>query len=197
MRWLRLRPENLPMIHGIAAYQAGPMNVTRTWRLRVPADTQRIIVDSPPGLKGQALAEQVKNINIILVPVLPSSIDMYATADFIRDLMLVGRIRLSHTRIGIVANRIRANTRSFQSLERFLHRLNIPVVAKLRDTQNYVHAVERGVSINELTSPRARADKLAMMEIPRWIESCQTSNLTIVEPTRAGIMGPGATRKAR
>jgi len=33
-----------------------------------------------------------------------------------------------------VANRVKKNTIAFQSLERFLNSLNIPVVAQLRDT---------------------------------------------------------------
>ena len=189
MRWLRQRPENLPVIHGIAAYQTGPMNVTRSWQLRVPAETQRIIVDSAAGLKGLELAEQVKNMDVILVPVVPSSIDIFSTADFIRDLMLIGKVQLPHTRIAIVANRIKSNTLAFRSLERFLKRLNIPVVARLRDTQHYVQATERGQSVHELTSKRAQRDKMPWIEMRKWIESQQDRMLTLVKPSRPNAAG--------
>ncbi len=194
MRWLRLRPPNLPVIHGIAAYQTGPTNVTRTWQLRVPAETQRIVIDSPAGLKGQELVEQVRNVDVIIIPVVPSPIDIFSTADFIRDLMLVGKVRLASTRIGIVATRVKAKTLSLQSLERFLQRLNIPVIARLRDTQHYLHAVEQGVSIHELTSPRARPDKRDWERIVGWIDSQPEPSLTVVRPTDPD--GHGATRPA-
>lgn len=189
MRWLRQRPENLPVIHGIAAHQAGPMNVTRTWQLRVPAETTRSIVDTAAGLKGLELATQVKNMDVILVPVVPSSIDIFSTADFIRDLMLIGKVQLPHTRIGIVANRIKANTLAFQSLERFLRRLNIPVVARLRDTQHYVHAAEHGSSVHELTSKRAQQDKTPWVEMYQWIESTPDRRLALVQPTDSNVAG--------
>lgn len=189
MRWLRQRPEELPVIHGIAAYQAGPMNVTRAWQLRVPSETKRVIIDSAAGLKGRELAEQVKNMDVILVPVVPSSIDIFSTADFIRDLMLIGKVQLPYTRIGIVANRIKANTLAFQSLERFLKRLNIPVVARLRDTQHYVQATERGSSVHELTSKRARQDQAPWFEMLQWIESRQERVLTLVESNRPDAAG--------
>lgn len=189
MRWLRQRPENLPVIHGIAAYQAGPMNVTRAWQLRVPSETTRIIVDTAAGLKGPELAEQVKNMDVILVPVVPSSIDIFSTADFIRDLMLIGKVHLPQTRIGIVANRIKANTLAFQSLERFLARLNIPVVTRLRDTQHYVQAAERGCSVHELTSKRAHRDKTPWIEMLKWIEPPQDRMLTLVETRSSNAAG--------
>jgi len=184
MRWLRLRPEPLPVIHGIAAYQSGPTNVTRTWQLRVPPETQRVVVDSPAGLKGQELVEQVRHVDVILVPVVPSPVDTFATADFIRDLMLIGKVRTPYTRIGIVANRLRARTRSLAALERFLARLNIPVVARLRDTQHYVQAMDQGVSIHESRSPRVNEDREAWAALTRWLESQQGPRLTVVQPLR-------------
>jgi chromosome partitioning protein len=48
-------------------------------------------------------------------------------------------------RIGVVANRVKRNTLIYQSLMRFLETLRIPVIATLRDSQNYVRAAEMGV----------------------------------------------------
>jgi len=180
MRWLRLRDESLPLIHGVAAYQPGPMNATRTWTLRVPSQAQRVIVDSPAGLKHRELAEQVRNVDVILVPVVPSPIDMFATADFVRDLLLVGKVRTPRTRIGIVANRLRAGTVAFRSLERFLERLHIPVVARLRDTQHYLRAVEQGLGVHELDAPRAAPDRAPWQALLDWIEDAGGPRLALV-----------------
>lgn len=152
IRWLRRRdPERAP-IHGIAAYDRAQANVTRSWQLRVPPEVRRLVIDTPAGIKGSELVEHVRGVDIILVPVLPSPIDIQATADFIRDLLLVGKVRTPRTRLGIVANRVRENTLAFRALERFLETLRIPVLVRLRETQNYVHAAEQGVGIHELKS---------------------------------------------
>ena len=94
-----------------------------------------------------------------LVPVMPSDIDIHASAKCIADLLLVAKIRRSEHRIGIIANRVRANTLVSQSLMRFLNSLDIPLVATLRDTQNYVRSAEAGIGIYEM---------------PRWQVSART-----------------------
>ncbi len=180
MRWLRQRGAELPTIHGVAAYQPGPSNVTRTWLLRVPQQAQRVIVDCPAGLKGPELAEQVRTVDVILVPVAPSPIDIFATADFVRDLLLVGRVRTPHTRIGIVANRVKANTLALDALQRFLDCLKIPVVGELRDTQHYLRAVERGLGVHELDERRAAKDRAAWAAMLEWIEGAQGPRLALV-----------------
>ncbi|MCI0400497.1 MAG: AAA family ATPase [Gammaproteobacteria bacterium] len=171
MRWLRQRPQDEASIYGVAAYQTPKSSVTRSWQLRVPPAIQRLVIDSPAGLKGQLLAEQVKSMDIIIVPVLPSSFDIYATADFIQDLLLVGKVWAQKTRIAIVANRLRKNTRAFEGLKRFLQSLRIPVIAELRDTQNYVRAAEQGIGVHELESRNSHQDKAPWAEMYDWLES--------------------------
>jgi chromosome partitioning protein len=143
MYWLNQRPQDASQINGIAAY---PNNkpVTRSWQLHLPIDTERVIVDTPAGLKGLDLVDQLRGTHAILIPVLPSSIDTHATADFIRDLYLIAKVKPRQTRLCIVCNRVRPNTLSFRSLERFLAAMDIPVIGHLRETQSYVKASERG-----------------------------------------------------
>ncbi len=169
MRWLRLRDDEDAGIYGVVAHQNAKA-VTKSWQLRMPPETERVIVDTPPGLKGTELSDQVKGADCILIPVLPSPIDMYATADFIRDLLLGAKVRTNKTRIAIVANRVKKNTLAFQSLERFLHTLSIPVVARLRDTQNYVRATEVGQGIHELKNQPIYVDKMHWSSIYNWLE---------------------------
>src|SRR5204862_8098425 len=59
----------------------------------------------------------------ILVPVLPSDIDIHACSRCIRDLLLVAKISRDENRIGVIANRIRRNTLTYQS-DRKSTRLN-------------------------------------------------------------------------
>ena len=51
LRWLEKRPANQPPIHGVAAY-ARSLGVTRSFQLRVPPGTDRVVVDTPAALFG-------------------------------------------------------------------------------------------------------------------------------------------------
>lgn len=170
MRWLKLRSDELADIYGVVAHKNSAKTVTMSWQLRLPPETERLIIDTPPGLKGPDLVEQLKGADKILIPVLPSPLDIFATADFIRDLLLVAKVRLNRTSIGIVANRVKKNTIAFQSLERFLDTLNIPVVARLRDTQNYLRATDEGMGIHELKGQNVYVDKMHWKEIANWMD---------------------------
>lgn len=153
-------------IQVVAAYQIPEHNVTRTWQLRVPPATDRVVIDTPAGLTSQELVKQVQGVDVILIPALPSLLDIRATANFIRDLLLIGHTRSKDIRIGIIANRVRSNTHSLQRLRSFLKHLKIPVLGYLRDTQLYLHAIEQGVGIHELSA----RDQQPWHEIVNWIE---------------------------
>lgn len=170
MRWLKLRQDNMPDIYGVVAHKNSAKAVTMSWQLRLPAETERVIIDTPPGLKGPELREQLKGADKIIIPVLPSPLDIFATADFIRDLLLDVKVRLNQTSVGIVANRVRKNTVAFQSLERFLGSLNIPVIARLRDTQNYLRATEEGMGVHELKGKNVHLDRTHWKGIVEWID---------------------------
>ena len=86
--WLERRSSDLPHIHGIAAYKKS-MQATRSWQLRVPEDTLNLIVDSPASISHDDLRELTRDSSSILVPVLPSALDIDAASKCIADLLLV------------------------------------------------------------------------------------------------------------
>ncbi len=185
MRWLSRRPDDKPSIHGVDASATSCLNVTRTWLLRVPENVQRIVIDTPAGLKGDELVRQTRDIDCIIIPVLPSPIDIQATADFIRDLLLLCKVRERHIRLAIIANRTRTNTLSFKALEKFLATLKIPVIARLRDTQQYTRAVEQGCGVHELKSSSARLDHAHWNQLLAWLEADTVNTPAPVEPKNA------------
>ena len=67
-----------------------------------------MIIDTPAALEGQSFPDITRGADAVLVPVMPSDIDIHATAKCIADLLLVAKIRRSDQRIGIIANRVRA-----------------------------------------------------------------------------------------
>ena len=171
-RWLQKRPKECAPIHGIAAYSRASA-VTRSWQLRVPAQCETVIVDTPAALDPQALPEYTRGADVILVPVMPSDIDIHAAAKCIADLLLVAKIRRADGRIGIIANRVRSNTLVLQSLMRFLNSLDIPLVATLRDAQNYVRSAETGLGIHEMPQWQVRQDLASWEPLTRWLQDRQ------------------------
>ncbi len=167
-RWLRRRPEERAEVHGIVAFERSS-SVTRTWQLRVPPDCEHLVVDTPAGVAAQSLPEYTRGATAILVPVMPSEIDIHATAKCISDLLLVAKVRRSEGRLGIVANRVKRNTRISQSLMRFLDSLDIPLVATFRDAQNYVRAAEMGIGVYEMPRWQAGQDGDEWDRLLEWL----------------------------
>jgi len=171
IRWLRERKAGRAPIHGVAAFEPPREGMTRSWQMRVPENTRYIITDTPAGYALVDVEDRVAEADVILIPVLPSFIDIHTTADFIRDLLLVGKARTHNTRLAIVANRTRIHTKAVEKLERFLQNLDIPVIARIRDTQHYVSAAEQGVGIHELEERDARKDTESWAALLNWLDT--------------------------
>lgn len=137
-------------------------------RLRFPRDTERAILDAPARVQGKQLTDLVRRADVILVPVLPSPIDMRAAAHFIKDLLLTGHV--NEKKIAVVANRVRETTLIYQDLYKFLKHLKIPFVASLRDTQNYIHAAEQGLGIFDMPWYLVEHDIAQWKPLTRWLE---------------------------
>ncbi len=172
MSWLEKRPPSNAPIHGIAAFKKS-MQATRSWQLRVPNETANLIVDSPASLTHDDLRELTRDASSILVPVLPSSIDIHAASRCIADLLLVAKIDRRDRKLAVVANRTRSNTKSFDKLMRFLDSLGIPIIAVVRDSQNFVHAAESGIGICEMPPYRVRKDIESIEKLIEWLDGWQ------------------------
>jgi chromosome partitioning protein len=168
-RWVRKRHERLPHIHLIAAFERDA-GTTRTFQLRIPHGTRRVVVDTPAAIGAGELPELTRAADKILVPVLPSDIDIHACARCVQNLLLVAKVRREDNRLGIIANRVRRNTLIYQSLTRFLGTLDIPIVATLRDSQNFVRSAELGLGLEDM-KPREIADDMVQWQpLLDWLE---------------------------
>jgi chromosome partitioning protein len=182
VRWARKRTPEQPPIAVIAAYETNSRQ-TRSFQLRVPDGTTHVIVDTPAAVDPHQLPDITRNAHKILVPVLPSDIDIHTCSRCIGDLLLVAKIRRSENRIGVIANRVRRNTLMYQALIRFLHTLKIPVVAHIRDSQNYVRAAEHGVGVHEMKGAVARSDIQQWAPLVSWLTG--ESDATLSPPGAA------------
>ena len=172
MAWLTRRPGDRPTIHGVAAYKRN-MHATRSWQLRVPEETDTLLVDSAAGINHDELRELTRDSSSILVPVLPSMMDTHAASRIIADLLLVAKVNRNEQKLAVVANRTRKNTKSLAKLMRFLDSLGIPIISVLRDSQNFVHAAEQGIGVHEMQPSRVRKDVEQIERIVTWLDGWQ------------------------
>jgi len=173
MRWLGLRPREKTEVYGVPAYERPRTGVTMSWHRRVLPGTDRVVIDAPAGIMGQQLQEFVRSVDTVLVPVLPSPIDIHAATHFIEDLLLIGKVRSFGVNVAVIANRVKKNTLVYQALERFLTTLKLPFIATLRDTQNYVRASARGIGIFEMWDQRVQEDRNQWQPLVDWLENLE------------------------
>jgi chromosome partitioning protein len=168
LNWLQLRDRPETRLYGAnAAPQRGPR--IRSIEMHVPADTRQLVIDAPAGASGLLLQEMLSRANCIVIPVAPSAFDIYATANFVKDLLLVGRIRTRSIRLAVVANRVRSSAPVYRPLERFLGSLGLPFLTRISDSEVYVRAAETGVGIFEMDASAAAAEREEFMPIVDWV----------------------------
>ena len=189
MNWVRLRPAHLRKIHGANA--APQKTGLRTIGMHVPAGTQQLIIDAPAGVCGLMLQELLARAHCILIPVAPSAIDIHATANFIRDLLLTGKIRANNIRLGVVANRVRKSNPVYQPLERFLNSLQLPLLARLSDTEVFLTAAETGVGIFEMEFADSAAERSQFLPIAEWVDRVPVPAAARSVPFVASATRPG------
>jgi len=163
IEWLQARnTERFNEIAGIKAWKT-PTKPAK--------DTDYLVIDAPAAIHGREMSELIKRVESIIIPVLPSPIDIRAATHFIHDILLNAKVSRKQTRLAVVANRVRENTLIYDKLERFLKHLDIPMIGTLRDTQNYIRAAERGIGIFEMAPSAVEQDVEQWRSITRWLNS--------------------------
>jgi chromosome partitioning protein len=162
MAWLEARGEKEPLITGIAAHRDP---------LRLPRDTDVVIMDTPARVHGKELTQMLRKVETILLPVLPSPIDMRAATSYIEELKKSPRVARKEVKIGVIANRVRENTIIFNELYSFIKSTRLPYVATLRDTQNYIRAEQRGVGVFEMAHFQVQQDLEDWEPLTKWLRS--------------------------
>ncbi len=161
--WLAQRPSDLPRISGVPAYEEGLRGVPRA--------TEVLVIDAPARVHGVELNELVRRAETIIIPVLPSSVDMRACGHFMEELLEIGKVSRKQARLGLVANRVREYTLIYEELDQYLSKLKIPYLGCLREAQNYVRAYSRGMGVLELPEYLAAPDWNQWEPICEWLGS--------------------------
>ena len=159
--WLERRPADRAEIVGVAGFEDGLRHCSADF----------VVIDAPARTHAKELTDLVRHAETIVVPVLPSTIDMQATTVFLDELRKVGKIEQKKARFGLVANRVRDNTLIFDDLDEYLTKVKAPYVAALREAQNYVRAYTRGLGIFELPEYLAWPDWDEWEPLTAWLRS--------------------------
>lgn len=139
-------------------------------KIAMPEGVQRVIYDAPARSVTEKVVDLVHASDAVIIPVLPSPIDMRAARDFVDKLIRKSRLRQAPRLVGLVANRVREKTNIYGHLEDFLVDNELPFVTTLRDTQNYVRAAARGVGIFEMAPSAVEKDLEQWRPLINWIE---------------------------
>ncbi|MEO1576363.1 MAG: ParA family protein [Pseudomonadota bacterium] len=161
--WLSLRPEDRAEITGVKAFETGLKGVNR--------GTDMVILDAPARSHGKELTELLNHAETIVMPVLPSTIDMMATTRFIKELADNPTFKRRKIKLGLVGNRVRENTLIFDELDEYLDKQRAPYLTTLREAQNYVRAFTRGLGIFELPEYLAWPDWEQWDPLIEWLDS--------------------------
>ncbi len=161
--WLEARPSGRSSITGIDGSSGS---------FRAPRSADFVVFDTPAAVHGRELANFLRRPQSIIIPVLPSPIDMRAATPFIQKVLDNSRVARKEARVALVANRCRENYNIYHQLDSYLRRVRkAPFISVLRETQNYVRAAERGLGIFELAPYSVRRDMDQWDPIIRWLNS--------------------------
>ncbi len=163
LEWLEARPSGRSSITGIDGSRGN---------FRVPRSADFVVYDTPAAVHGKELSAFLRRAQSIIIPVLPSPIDMRAATPFIQKVLDNGRVARKEARVALIANRCRENYNIYHQLDTYLRKVRkAPFISVLRETQNYVRAAERGLGIFELAPYSVRRDMDQWDPIIRWLNS--------------------------
>jgi chromosome partitioning protein len=174
LTWLASRASYAPRIHAANGAPA-KFGQLRSFEMYVPPATRHLVIDSPAGASGMLVHEMVERSQCVLVPVVPSVIDIRATENFINTLLAIPRVRSGSARVGIVANKVRASMPAYQPFLRFLDSLQVKLVARLLDSDMYLRAAETGVGIFEMDAGQTLAERRQFTPIVDWVLRGETT----------------------
>lgn len=159
LRWMAFRDAALPPVSG---YFAGNQML-----FSLPKEFDRVVLDAPAGLQGYKLSDYLRQVDKVIVPLVPSIFDMAATEDFLNSIRQETRGRKGC--VGIVAMRVDPRTRAAGMLEEFLKHFDIPIVAYIRNTQNYINAAAAGMTVFDPPRARHKKDVEQWEPLLRWL----------------------------
>lgn len=161
LRWMAFRDPELASVTG---YFGGNQML-----ISLPQEPDWVVLDAPAGFQGYKLNDYLRMVDRVVVPVVPSVFDMAATEDFLSAIRQEFR-GSAKKKLGIVAMRVDPRTRAAAMLEEFLRHFDIPILAYLRNTQNYVNVAAAGQTIFDPPRSKFKRDVEQWEKLLEWLE---------------------------
>jgi chromosome partitioning protein len=158
-QWLARRPPHLSSIVG--------WDVAGDHIVKPPKGVTHVVLDTPAGLHGKRLDATLRIADRLLIPVQASLFDIEATHGFVRAVR--ENRRSADIQIGLVGMRVREHTKANEQLHQYLQTLAVPVVAWLRDSQNYVQLAARGLTLWDVAPSRVERDLEQWAPLGTWL----------------------------
>jgi chromosome partitioning protein len=158
-QWLGLRPAGA---RPISSWEVGQGDIVRP-----PKGTTHVVLDTPAGLHDKRLDTVMRIADQMLIPLQPSLFDIQATHAFVQELR--AHKRGHEVKLGLVGMRVRENTKANEQLHAYLATVPVPVVAWLRDTQNYVQLAAHGLTLWDVAPSRVERDLEQWAPLKAWL----------------------------
>ena len=166
--WLSARPDKYSAINGI---------VVEYDRLKIPRNTEILIIDTPAAMEDKRLKKYLRKAQSLVMPIIASPIDIRAAERFLNELFSLRGSINNKIKIATIANRVREDTLIAAKLENYLNNIRLPngkklpFMTMLRASQNYINASEQGLSIFELAPSKTYYDREQWAPLLRWLNS--------------------------
>lgn len=159
LRWMAFRD---PALAPVTGYFGGNQLV-----LNLPQESDWVVLDAPAGLQGYKLSDYVRAVDRVIVPLVPSVFDMAATEDFLNTIR--NDLRGQRAKVGLVAMRVDPRTKAAGMLEEYIRHFDFPILAYLRNTQNYINAAAAGQTVFDPPKARYRRDAEQWERLLSWL----------------------------
>ncbi|MBK88713.1 MAG: hypothetical protein CMQ44_07660 [Gammaproteobacteria bacterium] len=184
------REEVAAPIEALASFKGPRLRETLSFSRRGSEGCDVIIIDAPSLTTASAQFESlVRMSDIIVVPVMTSSVDIRTSKRFITDLLTHRVYRARPRPIGVVGNRIGSASANYANLEQFLACSGVTTISQFRNTPVYAEAADQGIGVIEMFDNRAaRREYRAWHALTSWIDE-QTPRKLNVASARPRAVG--------
>lgn len=160
--WLALRPENAAVIH--------------SWELNdgklgsLSSDIDYVIIDTPAGIRENALEKITAISDKIITPLKPSIFDILSTETFLEEIVEMINQQDKVTDLCVIGSMSDPRTKSAEKLQAFIEALGLESPTSIRPAQIYTHLAAHGLTIFDGSNAIFERDIEQWLPLINWID---------------------------